>query len=448
MSFPRKRAAAALASVTLVAAPAVAQDVAGGVRGNEGNGAAGGAVEKAFELWIAHGESDNLAETSSGTRGTFDSTGLVFDIVRNAPRLELGMATDLEFRMYSEETLEDETLGTLDLLARVVVVPTKFNWMFQDNYGQRLSDPFLPESPTNREAFNVFSTGPELRFPFGGRTQLGVSSVYSDRKFEETVSFDSRSLTHELGLFRQKNRTTLVALVGRHSDIEYDEVLPGYGVDSVLLQYVKTLSTGEFRAEAGSNELSAGDFSTSGPLYRIAWNRAVTPRSRIAVSANREFTDAGTLLTLGVGRVNAERVQDVLLSADPMELERVGFDYAWVAPRSQFSVGVSALREDYEIDSTFDNDAHDVQLSFRRQLTPRLQLAADAGQLRRDFGVSNLETVDKIYALRLDRQLGAKFLLGVRVETAERSGQDAFERTLWEVRFTYRPAARGMNAVL
>jgi hypothetical protein len=400
------------------------------------------AADKQLELWVGHGESDNIADQSAPIRGGYNSAGVAYDMDRAGERFELGLATNLEFRQYDVDFLENEQLGNLDLLADVKIIPTRFSWSFQDDYGQQRTNALGANSPQNREDFNVFTTGPLITLPLGNRTQLALRATYSDRKFEESLELDSTQLLREIGVNRQVSRTTLVGLSAQKSEFDYDLSIPPYEIDTLLLRYSKTLREGELDAQLGKNELMFAGNETSGPVARISWSRNVTARSQLSLSGSRELTDSGALLALGVGRIDSDSlatVQDVLLSPSPLEFERVGVAYVFRLMRTNVAASVSRYNEAYEVTPLLDNKAADLQLSVGRILTARLQLRFDAGILKRDFTALNQTADDKIRAIALDRTFGSRFRLGLRLENAERTGQDAFARRSWEIRWVYMP---------
>jgi hypothetical protein len=132
-----------------------------------------------------------------------------------------------------------------------------------------------------------------------------------------------------------------------------------------------------------------------------------------------------------------EPVPDILLSANPMQLKAMRAHYTLTLNRSFVSIGVNHLDEDYEMADTLDNRGTDVEIAFRRILSPRLTLSIDVGSLQRKFVTSEETTRDKVAGVQLGRQVGSTLFVAVRVESAQRTRQD--DRMLYELRLTWRP---------
>ncbi len=429
-------AAIATLSLSAVVAQPVPPDAAQPVPGAEGGNA------RDLGVWLSYGASNNVAETSIPIRGSYYDVGVQFDVDRQAARSSLGLATNLEFRNYSVDTLEDEPIGTVDLLAVLTPVPDRFSWLFQDDYGTVATDALRPDTPNNRETFNVFRTGPQLTLPLGRRTILDLRGTYGERHYETSDRLDSTDVNSQVGVLRQPDATTRYGLIGRQSEIEFDVDLPGYAIDALLLQYTKVLASGNVLVELGENTLDVSDEEQDGPLARLRWDRDIATRSRITIAGAREFTDSGTLLALGVGRINSEDVPAVLLDPNPLELERVSILYGIALGRSDVSIQLASTTEIYESNPSFDNDGVEIQLTLRRELTALLQMQVNVGVLERDFTTREQRDRDDVLALTITRNMGRDFQLSGRIERRERLGTGAFDRNVVEVQLTYRPGAR------
>src|SRR5688572_27813491 len=117
-------------------------------------------ARKELAVWYGHVESDNLERTTGGDEGSYESVGLLLGLERASTRLDASIDANLEYRRYSLDTLDDETVGTLNAAADVDLVQDRFSWTFTDDYGQGITDPFSGLGPGNREKVNVIATGP------------------------------------------------------------------------------------------------------------------------------------------------------------------------------------------------------------------------------------------------------------------------------------------------
>ena len=249
-------------------------------------------------VWAGYGQSDNIARTELGQiDGSYDSVGTLLSLAHKSKRIDAKIDSDLEYRVYSDDTFDNETLGTLDASATIGVVPNRFTWLFQEDFGQGLQDAFAPVGPNNRESINVATTGPTVNLPLGARTDFEMRGQYSARRYEHSSNVDTSSTVYELALFREATPTAKFGLIANSNDIEYTEVdAPPYKIERYSLRYEKTLATGHVRAEGGSNEISSVDRKDREPLFNFEWVRSVTARSDLSITGGREFTDSSSVL--------------------------------------------------------------------------------------------------------------------------------------------------------
>src|SRR5690349_16375142 len=83
---------------------------------------------KDLAVWYGHVESDNLERTPGGEEGSYESVGLLLGLERTSTRLDANIDADLEYRRYSLNTLDSETVGTLNAAADVAIVQDRFSW--------------------------------------------------------------------------------------------------------------------------------------------------------------------------------------------------------------------------------------------------------------------------------------------------------------------------------
>ncbi len=265
--------------------------------------------------------SQDLAQAAGGS---YDSVGFLIDLAHTSTRVETSINADLAFRTYSEDAIEDETIGALAAIADIDLIRDVFSWDFREGYSQGRRDQFAALGPNNRESINVVSSGPQVDVPLGGRTMLSIGGDYSVRRYDESASVDSDSVGYELGLFRQTSDTTSFGLIATTNEIEYSDFnAPPYEIDRLSVRYEKTLATGNVLAEIGTNEIRYGDLPTDEPLFAFEWSRSLTARSRLAISADRQFTDSGGLATPTIID-NPISAGEVFVSTNPLEQEASG----------------------------------------------------------------------------------------------------------------------------
>jgi hypothetical protein len=408
--------------------------------------------ERTLAAWFGHVESDNLARTVTPEDGSFDSIGLLLGLDHVSTRLAASIDADLEYRSYSLDSLDDETIGTLNGAAEVDIVEDRLSWSFTDAYGQGITDPFAGIGPGNREKVNVIGTGPRLSLPIGGRTTLEMGGTYSERRFDESTQVDSDSLLYELGFYRELSLTARVGLVVSSNDVEYvDVIAPKYRIDRFGLRYEKELATGRVLADLGKNEISSGGFDSDEPSYNFVWTRSLTARSELSLRAAREITDAGAALgTSLVPGLEGSSFTDVVVTPNPFEQRRFGASYRLTMSRTVVSAELGSWKDEYIGNALYDSDSTTIHLAFVRTVSPRLSFGVGYDQIDRDFSDAagaQPDGKDDWTGAWLSRAFGRRFSLGVAISSYDRSGLDSYDEQRYELRFGYSPTDSGATAM-
>jgi hypothetical protein len=387
-----------------------------------------------------------------GEEGSYESVGLLLGLERTSTRLDASIDANLDYRRYSLDSLDNETVGTLNAAADVDIVQDLFGWTFYDNYGQGIRDPFSGLGPGNREKVNIIGTGPRILVPLGGRTTLDIRGTYSERRFDESSQVDSDSMLSELGLYRQISSTARLGLVASWNDIEYvDVIAPSYKIERLSVRYEKELATGRVLAELGTNEISAAGRDSDEPLYNFVWTRSLTARSELSIRAAQEITDSGSALSSGLAPgIEGDSFTDVIVTPDPLEQQRFGISYVLTLSRTVVSADVGSWKDDYVGSSTYDNDSRNLHASFVRTISPRLSFGVGFDRINRDFGDGaglQPDGEDSWVAAWVNRILGRRFNVGLGIANYERSGSQAYDERRYELRFGYSPTDSGGSAM-
>jgi hypothetical protein len=390
-------------------------------------------------LWVAHGESDNIGRTDARLRGSYDALGVLFEARRVRERLTTGLDTDLQFRQYSQEGLDDEQIGEVEAYADATIVPERFAWTFGDSFSQGRTDAFAAVGPENRQNINVFTSGPEVDLLFGRRVSLSLDGLYTARRHEETKALDAKSRAYEAGVFRETGTTSRWGIVAMQNDVDYDNGLLSYTIRGSAIRYERLLATGEVLAELGRNELQLGDTRDSGPRALLGWRRGIGSRSRLGLTATKEFTDTGAMFALTTDRPLVTDPGSGILAADAMEQTRVELLYELDGAKTDIAIGVSGNEDRFQRDSTLDNDSSTVRWEVQRMLSGRTTLTVGAENVRRSF-VGSLGTEgDRVTEVSLDHRLGRRLTCAAIVTKYQRSAADSFDELQYELRLNYRP---------
>jgi hypothetical protein len=402
-------------------------------------------AEPQLNLWMGRAKSDNLTRSGTGTEGYYDSLGLLLGLGHDSTRLQARLNGDLEFRTYSVDDVDEETIGNLDGVASLAVIPNRFAWSFRGTRGQGIRDPFAPLGPLNREGIQTLGSGPVFDLPLGSRTALSFRGEYSSRRFDQSTNVDNDSTLYQVGLFRAPSRTARFGLQLSSNEVDYPDVsaAPVFQIDSASLRYEKTLATGRVIAALGRNEVDTGLSKDDGPLLEFEWARDLATRSSLSIRAGRRFTDSGSFLSTSSTTLASAGTMDIVVSASPVERSDAEVIYRLRGARTTAEVALGSADDIFLTYSTLDNDTKSASIAVTRIVSVRLSLNVAWRRLQREIedplttGTPSNE--DAVLSLWVNRSLGRRFNLAAILARYEREGAETFHDRRFELRLGYSP---------
>ncbi|HEX6996390.1 MAG TPA: hypothetical protein VF339_19830 [Gammaproteobacteria bacterium] len=410
-------------------------------RGGPGAGVRAASSGESVALWVAHTESSNVLRATDSMRDYYDSLGVLFDLTRNRERVQASLLGDLEYRMYGDDSASNEQVGSLGASLSTVLLPQRFTWSFRDNYLDGRTNPLGPETPDNRERINVFETGPQLDVPLGGRTSFSAGGTWRARRYEESQLLDSDSVTYSVGIHRQVRPLTSVSLMADTTEAEYQTTDEKYDIDGVRLVYQRALARGSAVASAGVNRLTIGLLEVDRPLFNVMWSRSLTGRMSLVLQADRQYTDAGTLLAESLDQPTAAPI-DVTLSADPNDRREASADWSLSLDRTDISVQFTLFADDFEREDSLDSDGGRIGVDMLRRLTRVSAAGVSVHREQRQFSNELDDNTDTVVRLRYSRGIGRVLDVEFDAQLTKRDGVGSFDERTLRITLVYVPARR------
>jgi hypothetical protein len=335
-----------------------------------------------LDLYLGAERSDNI--TRVPVDEVTDTTGIgraavVFE--QHRPRLDTEITGDLQYRHYLDDTYDDEVVGGATADIGWGILPDRFVWVFQDNYGQIMTDPLGSDTPDNRESFNYFSTGPDITVPLGERTALLLSGRWSDTYYEDSPE-GNQGIEGHAGIARKLSDQTTVSLNGSVNDITYDEdeIFPDYKITEGFMRMESESAQTTFSADLGYAEADRGGRKSDGPLVRLNVSRRITSRSTLTLDAGHEFDDTGQAFRVDQTGQGVGPDTDDTLAAGDVFLHTYGYlTLATEQERTVFSATVYGRKERHEDETELDRDLIGGSLFWSRRLSPRMDFDLTAG---------------------------------------------------------------------
>jgi hypothetical protein len=207
-------------------------------------------------------------------------------------QLEARIVANAQYRHYTNGTLEDQLIPSLNASQIWYLTPGRFHWFIQDRLSQILKDPLGAPTLQNQQAFNIFTTGPTFLTRLGPVDSLELEGRYGNtfysQTFDDSDRYSGRVLwKHNFSPITDLStslKTTKVNFV--HGAFEnYDVYEPVFGITTRRRNTTIGVDVG---GTALNRETSDDRYR---PLLRLRIDSTPTPTIWIAFTYERRFTD-------------------------------------------------------------------------------------------------------------------------------------------------------------
>lgn len=345
--------------------------------------------ETQFALTAGVSGSDNIGRMPDNEQsGTIGQAGVIVGFAQQSRRVRSDVQANAVYERYFDDNFDDGVVGGVDANLRLGLVPERFDWVVQENFGQITTDPFSAATPDNRENINYFTTGPDFTVRLGGAMSMLLSGRYSDLQYE-TSDLDSRRYGGTLALIRQLSGTSTLGLNVMGEQIDFDTEGPTEDYDryEAFLRYAVEGARGGLSMDLGYTAVDQRN-KTDGLLARVDLSRRVSASSAIAFSAGTQFSDSGDLFRdtqnhRGVSRES----QSIILSSVPFRVNSAALSWEFQRNRTGFGARAEIGDEDYEDLSDLERTVAVYSIFASRELSRFLQMRVFIALNHEDFDV-------------------------------------------------------------
>jgi hypothetical protein len=404
------------------------------------------------------GYSDNV------TRSVFEKESASAGIVgvevsarKDTGRLQYEGYGDLSYiRYFGTELADDDVVGNMDLRGSYEFVPDRFGWSVTDSYTQLRENFLIPASPTNRQGFNQFITGPNLRLPFGGDYEFRGDARYSRSDYEQSSEFDAQRYSANLELRRLLGQRSSLGVRASRERFSYGQLEDtAFDTEFDRSEYALRFETVQARTdlslEAGVTSVEGDTLDESGPLARIEIRRRISPALTLAFDGAREFATTGE-------RPRQFRPDDVsqpdddtnIPSAEPFTQTRAALNLIYNQTRTEWLIGAAYVREQYEETTTLDRKLFEYRAAITRTLSPRLQIGASGAIGKDKLEILDYDVMDSNYGINVRWRATNALSLVLIGEYFDRDGSLAgafdYHELAGRLLLRYVPGASGSTA--
>jgi hypothetical protein len=354
---------------------------------------------------VGIGETDNVKLTATDKISqTIATTDFDLAVNQQSRLLDVKAAGAFSDLVYLQGAYGNEFIGRFDGLGQVAIIPERLTWVLRDEFGQASVDAFTQLTPNNRENLNYVSTGPDLYFRLGATGFIKAGARYANAYYQ-TSSFGSNRVLATLAAGLQLSAGSSVSLNGAAERVLFQNTLINSDFDrySVFGRYEAKGARTELAVDLGATTVDQSALapmvtlenepgstnevpvtvpghpatSTTGPLGRLELSRALSPATKLILTAGRELTDDASSFstqygggTLGaIGSLNSAPTP---LTSDPDTTTYGSIRWQYMYYRTGVLLTGIWNRNSYPEARQFNLTRGGAELDVLRQLTPAL----------------------------------------------------------------------------
>lgn len=362
------------------------------------------AADVELTLHAGNTHTDNALRIQDGPSDDIGAVAMRLDLSAQGERYEANLRTAATYLHYFNDTQDDELLRGLTGDVTIFIVPERFTWKIQENYGPVLENPLSPDRPDNWTYDSYFSTGPDIQVGDTGGFHALLSARYMRSDYESDLVPSNQQFAGSLGLAlpsNGRNERSLQLTAKRVEEEAFNQQpfpLPadGYDIQEAYLRWSSSVKRGGFYIDAGGTWLSDGGVTSSSPLLRIGVERTISRSLSLSLGVGSHYSEnLRRFARLQDGSQDIDEPRgDIAASTLPLRDEYVDAMLQYQTSRTTAAVRVAYNQlEQQDALSPFKGQEYsEVGFAFQRQISPRFNVEFGAALDTRDY--SELERAD------------------------------------------------------
>jgi hypothetical protein len=349
-------------------------------------------AELDYEFSAGAAQSDNITRQPDNEQSeTVAIVGVQFSLDEQTRRLEAELVGNLAYNDYLDDTYDSDIIGSFAGRTRVSLVEDRLAWTLSDNFGQVLSDPFLPETPENRGNVNYLSTGLQAGFPVGRQLAVGLGANYSQASYESRP-FDSSTVGFEADFTRQIADGNSLGLNLRSAQLKYDEdalSINDHDQFEAFVRYAVTGARTRLTVDGGYSSLDSEAIGEeTGALLRLNVSRRLSSASTLQLDIGQEFSNsASAFASSQIGGNIGLNAAPGLQTAAPFTWQHADLRWNLAGNRTTLGINVGSQKRKFEDQPALDQRLTSYAVNVGRDLTPVMDLQLGLRQGRTRFEI-------------------------------------------------------------
>jgi hypothetical protein len=347
---------------------------------------------------LTYGVDAGVAETDNVTLVTTHKVSQTmavadadFDFKQQSRRLDVDAKGNFTYLDYLQGAYGSQLIGRFDGIAHLAIIPERFVWVLQDDFGQAALDPFTPMTPTNLENVNYVSTGPDLALRLGASSYVNASARYARAQYA-TSPFNSNRLLGNLAWGLLLSAQSSVSLNGTTERVNFQNTVLNSDFDrsNGFGRYEVHGARTDLSADLGATTIRQNGTSTTGGLAKVELSRKLSAAAKLTLSAGRELTDASTSFSgLQSGAIGVIGTAPAAQTSNNYTSHYASAGWGYQRNRTTVGLSVRWEKDIYDGVPLLDNTRSGAEFRVGRKLT-RVLTAEILGQYYKTDYVHNI----------------------------------------------------------
>lgn len=358
------------------------------------------------------------------------SAGL--SLLENSASLSARIRAQAEYRDYKNDIFSDETVLNLNSSILWRISPDRFTWMAEDFLTQSAIQSLEPDTPSNRQQVNVFTTGPDFRLRLSPVHALQLGARYTRNTYETSDLDNTRNSGVASWIFQSSPRTSFSVNYNAQT-VDYDDAIrnPNFDRYDTFLQIAHELSRDQLVMNAGTTSLQRNNVpDVDGSSGRFSWMHQVSPVSTFALSISSELSDVGreALIAGEAAALGQQPVPGASITGDVFRAKNASVNFTHHRELGSDVVGLFKSRNEYKFSpSEEERKGGNVEIGY--ELSGNRAASVFAAYAKTESTVITPATIftDKNYGLRFTYHFTKNLNLGLVLSRNQRDSANAFE---------------------
>ena len=355
-----------------------------------------------------------------------------FSLIESNPSLDGRIQADASYRDYKNNIFSDDT--TLNLNSNILwkISPDRFTWTVEDYLTQTSVLSLAPDTPSNRQQVNVFSTGPDFKVRLSPVQSLKFGGRYTRNSYE-TTDLDNTRNAGELGWIYQISPITSLSLIYTAQTVRYDNKVINTDFDrqDAYLQVENRMSRNIFLLNAGVTTIERNNLpDETASLGRFSWTRIMSAVSTFNLSVASELSDVGRQ-TLAAGQAASANQQAIPGASNTGDIFRTNSASATFNRKRLFgrdSISIFRAKDEYKSSPVVEErKGGNIDMAYEFAGSRAASIFAGYVKTESNLTIPATEYKDKNFGLRFFSRFAKNFTVGLQLGRNERENVDVLQ---------------------